>query len=359
MDGVDVWLISLGSGEPEAVVQAFAVEFELSVERAREMTARLPRVVLRAASDEDAGRLAERLRSTGLLVEIRPSAPALELSPGARPSRPSQPVPAAPPVSLYPRASKDERRSLRPSSRPTGGGPHPFLRTRDLPPFEGYAASLVASRPAAESASARSVLGPGLSLVESIGGRSVRLDLVHVQGRRSPVARTRFVVALPTRGADVEVSPHRNMPQRFEWRKLSDPGLAGSGLLVAPSTLRTELFDPSIEAELAALIGSDGDPPELRIVDDSLTLEISGWPSTPVTVQRGFVVVAELAGRAESAIARVAAAHGDLGNHPDVRALRELRESRVRIGRMILGAVVLAVVAAMVFVAWFATRSAP
>jgi hypothetical protein len=122
MDVVDIWLISLGSDDREAVARDLAIEFGLSLERALEMTSRLPRVVQRATSPDEAERVVGRLRAAGLVAEVRPSAPVIELSPGGRPTRPSQPVPAAPPMSLFPRAISErappDRGSIRPSAVP-------------------------------------------------------------------------------------------------------------------------------------------------------------------------------------------------------------------------------------------------
>jgi len=120
MELVDVWLIALGTDDREATVHAFAAEFDMSVDRARDVTARLPRVVLRAVPGDEAAEFAKRLDSVGVVSQVRPSAPAIELSPGSRPNRPSQPVAAAPPVSLFPKPIVERAHSLRPSSRPRG-----------------------------------------------------------------------------------------------------------------------------------------------------------------------------------------------------------------------------------------------
>lgn len=210
------------------------------------------------------------------------------------------------------------------------------MRARDLPEFETYAASVRSALQRAAIELTRNLYGPGITLVETHDGVGVRLEMFYAQGRRSRAAVTRWSVAVPTRGMDVEASPHRSMPTRFGWQSFVDPALSISGLLVAPAALRSALFDASIERLLASLTGADDDPPELRIADDRLQLELSGWPPDAASIARGFELVVDLARRVDRAGAELAAKAGSLADHPDVAALRALRASRQRIGRAIL-----------------------
>jgi len=215
----------------------------------------------------------------------------------------------------------------------------PFLSSKDTPDSTSYQAMLARAIPGGTVVDSRTLYGASATLRVGIDGRPAELRTQHAQGRRSPVAITRVTMPLPTRGVDIELSPHRAIPSRWPTGRLARAELAEVGVLVAPHALAPRLFDAAMEAALAALIGSDGSPPELRIVDDRLEIEWGGWPADEPTVHAILALVRELAQRVTNGASELAGAEETLAMRPDVVALRELRAARARIGRRVLAVI--------------------
>ncbi len=216
-----------------------------------------------------------------------------------------------------------------------------FLNVSQVPSAQVHLTRMRDAFPGAAPQPWRSLYGTGAEVTVGVQGVAVHIRCLFAQGNRRPVPITEVRVAVATLGAVATLTPARSIPRSAMPLRFPHPGLADLGLLAAPATLVTGVFDEVTVALLGSLRDACDSAAEVVIDDDRVALSYEGWPADAQTLRRVAEVAAALAVRVPGALAMAGGAGASLEAHPEVRAMRRWQAARVRTGRALLAAVVI------------------